>query len=117
MSYNGALPFNTVFPLLHNSKDEVTSLIAPFDQKIPVGTVGEGEKGGQKTIISAEQIKKGDLILLARDLKIGRWIKVRHCRHHRVEGRLVNIRVEGTSQVGMDATIDLSPTDRVRRLN
>lgn len=90
-------------------------MTAPFNQRISVRPVAESEKNTRPVIIPASDIKKGDFLLL-NDQKIGKWIKVRQAHHHRIDGRLVNIRVEGTSQVGMDAFVNLSPEDRVRRL-
>ena len=91
-------------------------LLTPFNQRVPVVTAREGEKNGRAGIIPATSIGKGDFIAFNDMTKVGKWFKVRHIRQHRVEGRLVNIKLEGTSAVGMDAEINLSPEDRVRRI-
>lgn len=89
---------------------------APSNQVIPVLPASEGEKNGRPRVIFARDIRKGDFLLLDKSYSVGRWIKVRTAHHHRIEGRLVNVKIEGTSQVGMDAFINLSPEDRVRRI-
>lgn len=87
-----------------------------FDQVVPVLPVSEHEKNARPRIIPARDVRKGDFLMLNESHKVGRWIKVRNVHHNRVEGRLVNIKIEGTSQVGMDAFVNLSPEDRVRRI-